>query len=302
MCEAQYVDRIRASGADIDHIVCLDGSPDGTLSVDDLVAAGADDFDFEATWRAVQPDDVATLIYTSGTTGNPKGVEMTHANLLFQAFAVDEVLGVRVRRPEHLVPADGPHRRPDGRACTSRRCSAPRSPRSPIRGRSRRRCRTCGRRSGVRYRGCGRSSRPQSNSRPPTNPTRRSGMGLQWGLAVAAKKSRGAGRRRTGARRCRRRMGAGRRIGAVEAAGEARPRSRSGMGGLGRGADPEGDAGVLPRPRHSDLRGLGHVRAELHRDGQPSVARPGWAPSASWCPGWRAGSPRTASSWSAARW
>ena len=95
MCEAQYVERIRASGADIEHIVCFDGSPTGTLSVDDLIAAGADDFDFEASWRAVQADDVATLIYTSGTTGNPKGVEMTHANLLFQAFAVDEVLGVR---------------------------------------------------------------------------------------------------------------------------------------------------------------------------------------------------------------
>ena len=95
MCEAQYVDRIRASGADIEHIACLDGSPEGTLSVDDLIAAGPDDFDFESSWRAVQPDDVATLIYTSGTTGNPKGVEMTHANLLFQAFAVDEVLGVR---------------------------------------------------------------------------------------------------------------------------------------------------------------------------------------------------------------
>ncbi len=95
ICEAQYVDRIRASGADIKHIVCLDGSPEGTLSVDELVGAGADDFDFESAWRAVQADDVATLIYTSGTTGNPKGVEMTHNNLLFQAFAVDEVLGVR---------------------------------------------------------------------------------------------------------------------------------------------------------------------------------------------------------------
>ncbi len=94
MCEAQYVDRIRASGAHIEHIVCLDGSPEGTLSVDDLIAAAQGDFDFEASWRAVQSDDVATLIYTSGTTGNPKGVEMTHANLLFQAYAIHEVLGV----------------------------------------------------------------------------------------------------------------------------------------------------------------------------------------------------------------
>jgi long-chain acyl-CoA synthetase len=94
MCEEQYVERIRASGAPIEHIVCIDGKPDGTLSVDDLYAAAPDDFDFESTWRAVQPDDVVTLIYTSGTTGNPKGVEMTHTNLLFEGYGLDEVLGI----------------------------------------------------------------------------------------------------------------------------------------------------------------------------------------------------------------
>jgi long-subunit acyl-CoA synthetase (AMP-forming) len=95
ICEAQYVDRIRASGARIEHIVCVDGSAPGTISVDDLYAAAPTDFDFESTWRAVQADDVATLIYTSGTTGNPKGVEMTHANLLFEAYALDAVLPSR---------------------------------------------------------------------------------------------------------------------------------------------------------------------------------------------------------------
>ena len=95
MCEAQYVGRIRASGAPIEHIVCIDGSPTGTLSLDDLYAAASDDFDFESTWRAVQPEDIVTLIYTSGTTGNPKGVEMTHTNLLFEGYALDAVLGIR---------------------------------------------------------------------------------------------------------------------------------------------------------------------------------------------------------------
>ena len=95
ICEEQYVDRIRASGAPIEHIVCIDGSPAGTVSMTNCIAAAPDDFDFEATWRSVQPDDVVTLIYTSGTTGNPKGVEMTHTNLLFEGYALDEVLGIQ---------------------------------------------------------------------------------------------------------------------------------------------------------------------------------------------------------------
>jgi long-subunit acyl-CoA synthetase (AMP-forming) len=95
ICEEQYVDRIRASGAPIEHIVCIDGAPPGTLSVEQLYAAAEGDFDFESTWRAVQPDDIVTLVYTSGTTGNPKGVEMTHANLLFESQALDTVLPSR---------------------------------------------------------------------------------------------------------------------------------------------------------------------------------------------------------------
>jgi long-chain acyl-CoA synthetase len=95
MCESQYVDRIRASGASIDHIVCVDGSPDGTMPIEELLTAGAEDFDFESAWRAVRAEDIVTLIYTSGTTGNPKGVEMTHANLLFESFAVSSVLDVQ---------------------------------------------------------------------------------------------------------------------------------------------------------------------------------------------------------------
>ncbi|WP_069166614.1 fatty acid--CoA ligase FadD11 [Nocardia altamirensis] len=94
ICEAQYVERVRAAGVPIETIVSLDGAPDGTISVEELKALGRSDFDFEASWRAVQPDDIATLCYTSGTTGNPKGVELTHANLIFDAHAFASVLPV----------------------------------------------------------------------------------------------------------------------------------------------------------------------------------------------------------------
>lgn len=35
-------------------------------------------------YEAINSDDIATLVYTSGTTGNPKGVMLTHRNLLHQ--------------------------------------------------------------------------------------------------------------------------------------------------------------------------------------------------------------------------
>ena len=39
-----------------------------------------------------QPDDLLTLIYTSGTTGPPKGVQLTHHNMMFAVKTFDEVI------------------------------------------------------------------------------------------------------------------------------------------------------------------------------------------------------------------
>ncbi|XP_075516398.1 putative acyl-activating enzyme 16, chloroplastic isoform X2 [Primulina tabacum] len=46
------------------------------------------------TYKSISSDDVATLMYTSGTTGNPKGVMLTHKNLLHQIANLGEFLPV----------------------------------------------------------------------------------------------------------------------------------------------------------------------------------------------------------------
>jgi long-subunit acyl-CoA synthetase (AMP-forming) len=83
--EAAFVDRVDAAreGTAVEDVVVVDW--DG---LDDLEAGADPRVDFDAAWRAVEPGDVLTLIYTSGTTGPPKGVQLTHANMVFELRAL----------------------------------------------------------------------------------------------------------------------------------------------------------------------------------------------------------------------
>ncbi len=44
------------------------------------------------TSMAAYPDDLATIVYTSGTTGSPKGVMLSHRNILWNAEAIHQVI------------------------------------------------------------------------------------------------------------------------------------------------------------------------------------------------------------------
>ncbi len=68
-----------------------DVSQNGFQPFDEWSASGFPD-EFARQLPDLAPDDNALLIYTSGTTGKPKGVPLTHGNIIAELTGIDEVL------------------------------------------------------------------------------------------------------------------------------------------------------------------------------------------------------------------
>jgi long-chain acyl-CoA synthetase len=105
--EKDLLPAIKAAGAGLAHVIVVDANVDGCLTLEQLESLGSKaDFDFDSAWRAVRPDDVATLIYTSGTTGPPKGVELTHSNVIAEFSAVVDLIDMQ---PTDRITSYLPH-------------------------------------------------------------------------------------------------------------------------------------------------------------------------------------------------
>jgi long-subunit acyl-CoA synthetase (AMP-forming) len=93
--ERAYLEQAREARklhGNLEHLVVVDGEEsDEYMTLDGLESRGDPAFDFDAAWRAVGPDHIATLVYTSGTTGPPKGVEHTHAVLMFHLGSMNRL-------------------------------------------------------------------------------------------------------------------------------------------------------------------------------------------------------------------
>jgi acyl-CoA synthetase (AMP-forming)/AMP-acid ligase II len=71
-------------------LLCGEGACAGWTSWDEAVAAEP----WEQEWPGIDVDP-ASLVFTSGSTGTPRGVTLTHANILFVTGAIQERLGYR---------------------------------------------------------------------------------------------------------------------------------------------------------------------------------------------------------------
>ena len=78
------VAQVRERCPALEHVIVIDGSSPGALTLADLQATGAATGDVVVAERlaGVGPHDIATIVYTSGTTGPPRGCVITHSSLL----------------------------------------------------------------------------------------------------------------------------------------------------------------------------------------------------------------------------
>ena len=96
----EQLEKILAVRADVPRlrqIVIIDGPGDpgnDVLSWDEFLQRGdaISDEQYHQRGKAIKPDDVGSIVYTSGTTGLPKGVMLTHRNLLFTCESARQCL------------------------------------------------------------------------------------------------------------------------------------------------------------------------------------------------------------------
>jgi long-chain acyl-CoA synthetase len=106
--ESQYLDRLleaRRNLPHLEHVILVDPDIEAALPAGVLTLAAVEESGrgeecqqaVEAAAAQVGPEDVLTLIYTSGTTGPPKGVQLSHRNLMSTVSGIEEM----VQFPEH---------------------------------------------------------------------------------------------------------------------------------------------------------------------------------------------------------
>jgi long-chain acyl-CoA synthetase len=87
--QLKKIQEVRAQLPELKHVVLIEGEgeAENILGFQELERRGREYFEsrpgeYESTWPAAMAEDTATIIYTSGTSGEPKGVMLSHRNII----------------------------------------------------------------------------------------------------------------------------------------------------------------------------------------------------------------------------
>ncbi len=94
---AEWEGLLADPGVPLAALVVVDGADPDRGHTDYASLAGTPVGTAFERWRVLAPDDLLTVVYTSGTTGDPKGVAITHRDMLANATALDAAVDL----PEH---------------------------------------------------------------------------------------------------------------------------------------------------------------------------------------------------------
>ncbi len=97
--QASKVESVRATCPTLERMVVIDKRgtlPADAIGFDDVAELAPEDPDhhrlWDRGWRGIGRERLATIIHTSGTTANPKGVMLSHGNLVYNYEAVNQVV------------------------------------------------------------------------------------------------------------------------------------------------------------------------------------------------------------------
>ena len=90
----QKLQDAKAQCPKLETVYCFEEHPE-CRNYTELIADQADEAELQRLRDGIKPDDLCTIIYTSGTTGDPKGVMLSHRNIVYNVETMRKLIPIK---------------------------------------------------------------------------------------------------------------------------------------------------------------------------------------------------------------